>query len=192
MSVNILICGIGGQGTVLAAKLLDQAAMLSNLNVHSAETIGMAQRGGSVISHVRIGNDCYSPLIPYKKAEMLIAFEMTEAVRNLSYLKDDGIVVVNKKIIMPSTPQPKNIVTTENELLEILKQNAKVVKVVDSEKICKELKSLKVVNTILLGAAIKNGISGISEDILKEAIKKTVKPAFVDLNIKALEMGAKA
>ena len=95
---NILICGIGGQGTVLAAKLLDQAAIGAGLPVHSAETIGMAQRGGSVTSHVRIGDECFSPLIPYGTADMIIAFEMCEAVRNLDYLKKGGTVVVNKKI----------------------------------------------------------------------------------------------
>ena len=87
---NILICGIGGQGTVLAAKLLDQAAIASGLPVHSAETIGMAQRGGSVTSHVRIGKECFSPLIPFGTADMIISFEMCEAVRNLEYLKKGG------------------------------------------------------------------------------------------------------
>lgn len=189
MSVNILICGIGGQGTVLAAKLLAQAAMLSDLSVHSAETIGMAQRGGSVISHVRIGDDCFSPLIPHGQAEMIIAFEMSEAVRNLPYLKAGGAVIVNKKIMMPSTPQPANIVTSEDALINILKENAGFVKIVDSEKICDELQSQKVVNTVLLGAAIRYGISSISKDMVEEAIRKTVKPAFVDLNIAALEKG---
>ena len=82
MAKNILICGVGGQGTVLAAKVLSQAAVSSGKRVLSAETIGMAQRGGSVVSHVRIGENLFSPLIPKGKADVIIAFEATEAVRN--------------------------------------------------------------------------------------------------------------
>ena len=90
MTKNILICGVGGQGTVLAAKVLSQAAILGGKNVLSAETIGMAQRGGCVTSHVRIcdkNQKIFSPLIPYGQADILIAFDASEAVRNLSFLK---------------------------------------------------------------------------------------------------------
>ena len=189
MSVNILICGIGGQGTVLAAKLLDQAALLCGLTVHSAETIGMAQRGGSVVSHVRIGENCWSPLIPLGQADMIISFEMTEAVRNIQYLKRGGTIVVNKKVTLSSVCAGKENSADENSLLEFLNKNCGSVCVVDSEKICCELDTSKVVNTILLGAAASRGINGISIEKIKEALRTTVKPALVDINIKALEKG---
>lgn len=189
MSVNILICGIGGQGTVLAAKLLDQAALLCGLTVHSAETIGMAQRGGSVVSHVRIGENCWSPLIPLGQADMIISFEMTEAVRNIQYLKRGGTIVVNKKVTLSSACAGKENSADENSLLEFLNKNCGSVCVVDSEKICCELGTSKVVNTILLGAAASRGINGISIEKIKEALRTTVKPALVDINIKALEKG---
>lgn len=189
MSVNILICGIGGQGTVLAAKLLDQAALLCGLTVHSAETIGMAQRGGSVVSHVRIGENCWSPLITLGQADMIISFEMTEAVRNIQYLKRGGAIVVNKKVTLSSVCAGKENSADENSLLEFLNKNCGSVCVVDSEKICCELGTLKVVNTILLGAAASRGINGISIEKIKEALRTTVKPALVDINIKALEKG---
>ena len=99
MAKNILICGVGGQGTVLAAKVISQAAIANGEKVLSAETIGMAQRGGSVVSHVRIGSDVYSPLLPLGQADILIAFEAAEAVRNIEYLKEGGTVIDNKKII---------------------------------------------------------------------------------------------
>lgn len=189
MSVNILICGTGGQGTVLAAKLLDQAALICGLTVHSAETIGMAQRGGSVVSHVRIGEDCRSPLIPHGAADMIIAFEMTEAVRNIAYLKKGGTVIINKKII-PSSVNPGNENhADENSLLEFLNKNSGSVCVIDSDKICAELGSSKTVNTILLGAASAKGISGLSLEALEEAVRTTVKPAFIELNINALRKG---
>lgn len=189
MSVNILICGIGGQGTVLAAKLLDQAALLCGLTVHSVETIGMAQRGGSVVSHVRIGENCWSPLITLGQADMIISFEMTEAVRNIQYLKRGGTIVVNKKVTLSSVCAGKENSADENSLLEFLNKNCGSVCVVDSEKICCELGTSKVVNTILLGAAASRGINGISIEKIKEALRTTVKPALVDINIKALEKG---
>lgn len=189
MSVNILICGIGGQGTVLAAKLLDQAALLCGLTVHSAETIGMAQRGGSVVSHVRIGENCWSPLITLGQADMIISFEITEAVRNIQYLKRGGTIVVNKKVTLSSVCAGKENSADENSLLEFLNKNCGSVCVVDSEKICCELGTSKVVNTILLGAAASRGINGISIEKIKEALRTTVKPALVDINIKALEKG---
>lgn len=189
MSVNILICGTGGQGTVLAAKLLDNAALLCGLPVHSAETIGMAQRGGSVVSHVRIGENCWSPLIPLGQADMIIAFEMTEAVRNIPYLKKGGTAVVNKKLMASSVCVGKENPADENSLLDFLNKNCGSVCVVDSEKICAELGSSKAVNTILLGAAAAKGIGGLSLESLEEAVKTTVKPTFVELNISALRMG---
>ena len=102
MKKDILICGVGGQGTVLASKLIAAAAMEEGNTVHSAETIGMAQRGGSVTSHVRIG-EAYSPLIPKGKCDMILAFEPAEAVRNLPYLKKDGLVIVSSAPVKPTT-----------------------------------------------------------------------------------------
>ena len=103
MNKDILICGVGGQGTVLASRIIAAAAMEEGSPVHSAETIGMAQRGGSVTSHVRIGGEAYSPMIPFGAADMLLAFEPGEAVRNLRYLRKDGIAVVNTAAVKPVT-----------------------------------------------------------------------------------------
>ena len=101
MNKDILICGVGGQGTVLASRIIAAAAMDEGNAVHSAETIGMAQRGGSVTSHVRIGGEAYSPMIPPGGADMLLAFEPGEAERNLRYLKKGGTAVVNYRRTSP-------------------------------------------------------------------------------------------
>ena len=103
MSDNIVLCGVGGQGTVLASKLLAAAAMDRGLPVKTAETIGMAQRGGSVISHVRLGEGAASPLIGKGKADLIIAFEPAEAVRQLAYLRPAGTVVVSDRPIVPAS-----------------------------------------------------------------------------------------
>jgi indolepyruvate ferredoxin oxidoreductase beta subunit len=103
MKKDIMICGVGGQGTVLASKIIASSAMVEGNSVHSAETIGMAQRGGPVTSHVRVGEDAFSPLIPVGGADLLIAFEPSEAVRNLRYLKKDGFVIVNSVPVKPTS-----------------------------------------------------------------------------------------
>ena len=122
MNKDILLCGVGGQGTVLASKLIASAAMRCGDPVHSAETIGMAQRGGSVISHIRIGERAASPLIPRGNADILIAFEPAEAVRNLSYLKKDGVVIVNSTPVKPTTEALQEIGYDGTEMIAYLKK----------------------------------------------------------------------
>ncbi len=185
MTKNILICGVGGQGTVLAAKVLSQAAISGGQHALSAETIGMAQRGGSVTSHVRIGDNIFSPLIPKGTADIIIAFEAAEAVRNISYLKKDGLVIVNKKIVQPTTASLNNKTFSESEMIDYLEKTAGQVIAVDTDKACSDLHSSKVANMVLLGASCKTGL--ISKDELKAAIKLLVKPAFYELNLKAVD-----
>ena len=184
MSKNILICGVGGQGTVLAAKVISQAALSCGQKVLSAETIGMAQRGGSVVSHVRIGEDVFSPLIPKGQADVLIAFEAAEAVRNIDYLEKDGSVIVNHKVVQPTTASLTGKIFSEEEMCSFLKSHAKTI-CVDTDKACEELKSSRVVNMVLLGAACSSGI--VNPDELKNALKLLVKPEFFELNVKAID-----
>ena len=185
MSKNIIICGVGGQGTVLAAKVLSQAAISNGERVLSAETIGMAQRGGSVVSHVRIGEDVFSPLVPQGQADVLIAFEAAEAVRNIAFLKQGGSVIVNKKVVQPVTASLSGKAFDENEMISFLEKVAGNVIAVDTDQACKDLGSSKVVNMVLLGAASKTGL--ISKDELKAALKLLVKPEFYELNVRAID-----
>lgn len=185
MSKNILICGVGGQGTVLAAKVLSQAAISSGQKVMSAETIGMAQRGGSVVSHVRIGEDVYSPLIPEAQADIIIAFEAAEAVRNMKFLKAGGLVIVNKKIVQPVTASLTGTSFSESTMIEYLEKTAGKVIAVDTDQACKDLGSSKVVNIVLLGAACNTGL--VNKDEIKDALKLLVKPDFYELNCKAVD-----
>lgn len=185
MSKNILICGVGGQGTVLAAKVLSQAAISSGQKVMSAETIGMAQRGGSVVSHVRIGEDVYSPLIPEAQADIIIAFEAAEAVRNIKFLKAGGLVIVNKKIVQPVTASLTGTSFSESTMIEYLEKTAGKVIAVDTDQACKDLGSSKVVNIVLLGAACNTGL--VNKDEIKGALKLLVKPDFYELNCKAVD-----
>ena len=149
MNKDILLCGVGGQGTVLASKLIASAAMRCGNVVHSAETIGMAQRGGSVISHIRIGERAASPLIPRGNADILIAFEPAEAVRNLSYLKKDGVVIVNSTPVKPTTEALQETGYDGTEMIAYLKKKADCV-ILDGEALLKKAGSARCFNIVVL------------------------------------------
>ena len=185
MDKSILLCGVGGQGTVLASKLIAAAFMQAGEVVHSAETIGMAQRGGSVVSHVRIGSDVYSPLISEKTADIIIAFEAAEAVRNIKYLKDNGLVIVNKKIVQPVTASLTGKTFDEETMISYLEKVSGKVIAVDTDQACTDLGNSKVVNIVLLGAACNTGL--IDKEQIKSALKLLVKPEFYELNCKAVD-----
>ena len=138
MNKDILICGVGGQGTVLASKIIAAAAMEEGSSVHSAETIGMAQRGGSVTSHVRVGENACSPLIPFGGADMLLAFEPGEAVRNLRYLKKGGIAVVNTTAVKPVTESLRDTGYDGSEMTTYLRQKCDCI-FINAEEVCKLL-----------------------------------------------------
>ena len=188
MNKDILLCGVGGQGTVLASKLIASAAMRDGNIVHSAETIGMAQRGGSVTSHVRIGEKASAPLIPLGSADLILAFEPSEAVRNLKYLKKDGVVIVNSVPVKPVTESLKSTGYDGSEMIEYLKKKCSVI-VVDAEEICSELGSSKIFNVAILGVAIGTGKTGLKKEHVVAEIKERVKERFVELNLRALEKG---
>lgn len=192
MKSSIILAGVGGQGTVLASKLIAQAAQNKGLNARTAETIGMAQRGGCVVSHVRIGAEIFSPMVPKKTADVIIGFEPAEAVRCLPYLKQDGVVVVSSKAIKPVTASLTDTTYDGSEALDYLKKSVKKLIVVDGERISLEIGSAKVLNVALLGAASASGMLGLALDELENAIKERVAPRFVEMNLKALAAGAKA
>lgn len=191
MNKNCLLCGVGGQGVVLASKLIACAAINKGLFVRTTETIGMAQRGGSVVSHVRMGDEVCSPLIPKGRADIILAFEPGEAVRNLDYLKQGGTVVVNKKAVKPVTAALSEMSYNGMEMIEYLEKTVDNLLIVDGEEICRRAGSSKVLNTALLGAAVKSGILDVSIEEMKEEMKKNVKPKFIEMNERALELGAK-
>ena len=190
MGKNCLLCGVGGQGVVLASKLIAYAAMEKGLNVRTSETIGMSQRGGSVVTHVRMGETVHSPMIPKGTADVIMAFEPAEAVRNLSYLKEDGVMVVDKKAVKPVTATLSQSNYDGQDALTYLQRKVKNLYIIDGDAICEEAGSSKVLNVVLLGVALGSGVLDIRLEEMEEEIKKHVKPQFVEMNIRALELGA--
>ncbi len=190
MSTNIVLCGVGCQGTVLASKLVASAAMDKGFDVKSAETIGMAQKGGSVMSHLRIGNDALTPMIGSGEADLIIGFEPSETVRMLPFLKKGGAIITSDRAVMPVTAALKGSSykgTDMTDYLRSLSGTGKLV-IVDTESAVREVGSSKAMNMILLGAASRAGLLGdITHEDIIEAMKRKVKPQFVEMNIRALE-----
>lgn len=187
MHKNIILCGVGGQGTVLASKLIAAAAMARDIPVMSAETIGMAQRGGSVFSHLRMGKGIHSPMIAEHTADLILGFEPGEAVRMLPYLKKDGQVVVSSRSIMPVTASLAGSDYSGDEMLSYLKTCVDKLLIIDTPKALKELGSPKALNILLLGAAASWGALGLSCEDLKEAIRRKLPAKFHEMNFRALE-----
>ena len=188
--IDILLCGVGGQGTVLASKILARCAVSRAEAAHTAETIGMAQRGGCVTSHVRIG-DSHAPLIPIGGADAIIAFEPAEAVRAIAYLKPDGVIVANTCAIKPVTDTLASSGYSAGVMLDYLKKLPQRVVFIDGDAIARDCGSPRVVNMALLGAAAATGAIGTRIDELERVIA-TLAPKYREANLKALHMGAQA
>ena len=195
---NVLLTGVGGQGTVLAAKVLAQAAQAKGWQVRTAETIGMAQRGGSVVSHVRMGDngeEVIAPLVAKGTADMIIAFEPAEAARVLPYLAPDGVMVSATTSIQPITAALSSepylaettIASLDERLNECAAAPARFV-LVDDEAVLSQVGNRKALNTVLLAFALKTGHLPLSLDDLRDAICACVKPRFVELNLAAIDL----
>lgn len=195
---NVLLTGVGGQGTVLAAKVLAQAAQAKGWQVRTAETIGMAQRGGSVVSHVRMGDngeEVIAPLVAKGTADMVIAFEPAEAARVLPYLVRDGVMVSATTSIQPITAalstEPylaeATIASLRGRLNGSVEAPARFV-LVDDEAVLSQVGNRKALNTVLLAFALKTGHLPLSLDDLRDAIRVCVKPRFVELNLAAIDL----
>jgi len=184
---DIILCGVGGQGTVLASKMIAAAAMAKGLDVMSAETIGMAQKGGSVFSHLRVGSGMRTPMIAKGTADIIIAFEPAEAVRMLPFLKEGGRVVVNSCAVRPVTSVLKDSGYDGKEMIAYLGDNVKNLTVIDCEAACRSIGSPKVTNMVLLGAAVRSGALDFDMDEIKAVMAKMVKPQFVEANVRALD-----
>ena len=186
MHKNIILCGVGGQGTILASKLIAAAAMKKGLGVKTAETIGMAQRGGSVFSHVRLGEDLHSPMIAPGQADIIIAFEPAEALRHLPFLKEGGTVVASLAPIFPVSTLIGDSSYPLEEVLQQLKAAIKNLTLIDSEAAIRELGSPKVLNVLLLGAAVRTGELGLELEDIEAALHEKVPARFQELNDRAL------
>ncbi|GHU87937.1 pyruvate:ferredoxin (flavodoxin) oxidoreductase [Spirochaetia bacterium] len=193
MILNCLITGVGGQGTVLMSRLIGGAAINKGLEVRGAETIGMAQRGGSVVSHLRMGdggNGIHSPLIAPAEADIIIAFEPVEAVRVLPFLSPSGGMIVLNRGIPPVTSALGDKKYNPNEMIVYLKNTVVArLTVIDGEDLIARCGNPRVINVALLGAALAKGLFPFNADDIAALIKERLAPRFVEINLNALETG---
>ena len=196
--INVLLVGVGGQGTVLAAKVLAQAAQNKGWQVRTAETIGMAQRGGSVVSHVRMGSNgeaVHAPLVAPGTADVIIAFEPGEAARSLGYLRKGGVVVSATSLVQPVTAALSSTAYSEAEVVTGLRTELEgagaSLQLVDDAAILTALGNRRALNTVLLAAAVACGAVPLTLEELKQAVSACVKPQFVEMNIAAIEATAR-
>ena len=198
--LNVLLAGVGGQGTVLAAKVLASAAQSKRWAVRTAETIGMAQRGGSVVSHVRMasqGEELYASLVTPGTADLIVAFEPGEAARALPYLSRSGTVVTARTTVQPVTAAlagaPYDGAAVIGALRSALADQAPAARLVavDDVAVTTAVGTSRVLNMALLGAALATGGFPLALDDLREAVRACVKPQFVALNLAAIDEAAR-
>lgn len=186
MTRNIVIAGVGGQGTLLASKILGQCALNLGYDVKVSEVHGMSQRGGSVVTYVRYGDEVASPLIENGQADILLAFEQLECLRWLPVLRPDGVAVMSEQKIAPM-PVISGIEKYPENIPQIIRDSGVKLYSCDALGIAEELGNTKAVNVVLIGLLAKH--SGIPKEEFIKAIEQTVKPRFLELNLAAFERG---
>ncbi len=185
MSKNIMIVGVGGQGTLLASRILGHAVLNEGYDVKLSEVHGMSQRGGSVVTYVKYGDEVYSPIIGEGEADIILAFEMLEAYRALPYLKKGGVMIANTQFINPM-PVITGAMSYPENIEEKLKAKVRLVSA-DALSLAKEAGNIKAVNVVLIGVMAKN--TNIAYERWIDVIKSTVPEKFLDVNLKAFELG---
>ncbi|MFZ7121082.1 MAG: indolepyruvate oxidoreductase subunit beta [Eubacteriaceae bacterium] len=183
---NILIVGVGGQGTLLTSRILGNLAVELGYDVKLSEVHGMSQRGGSVETHVKYGEKVNSPLIEVSQADIILSFEKLEALRWKHYLSPQGVLLVNDQQIDPM-PVITGAEKYPDNIIDTLKEQCSNVIAVDAVTIAKEIGNIRVVNTVLLGLLAKN--MEIDKEKWIDAIKTTVPAKTIDINIEAFERG---
>lgn len=185
MTKKIMIVGVGGQGTLLASRILGNTVINEGYDVKVSEVHGMSQRGGSVVTYVKYGDEVYSPIIDKGEADIILAFEMLEAYRAMPFLKKGGKLIVNTQEIDPmpvitgAMEYPENIAEKLQEKLDV--------KLVDALSLAEKAGNFKAVNVVLIGVMAKS--TDIEYEKWVETIKTTVPPKFLDVNLEAFNLG---
>jgi indolepyruvate ferredoxin oxidoreductase beta subunit len=191
---NILICGIGGQGVVLAGKIISVAAFESGLDIKTSEVHGMSQRGGSVSTHIRIGEKIFSPLIPKNKASIILSFDIYETVRYIRSFANVNTVIISSeygKMPVWTTKDKKARIREElmsaQYIADFLKANFKSLRLINDKKIAEDIGNIKISNIVSIG--LLSNFTQIEEKTWLKAVKNNVPAITADLNIKAFLAG---
>ena len=186
---NIILAGVGGQGTVLASEILGTAAVMAGFNVQESEVLGMSQRGGAVVSHIRFGSKVYGPIVPDGKGDVLVALEISEALRNITLLSRQGLSIVNTRPIIPYTVSIGiSKYPSLEEIMERLTKYARVI-AIDATELAGKAGNVVAVNTVMLGALAGSGRFPIGRETILKAIEARVNKNVVQVNRKAFMLG---
>ena len=190
---NILITGVGGQGVILMSELLGRAAVADELRVRGSEILGMAVRGGSVISVIRIGDKVYGPLIPMGKCNTLVGMEPSEALRNIAYLSKSSLVILNTAATVPFTVSVgESKYPSLAKIMEKLgKASGRIIQL-NAAQLAQEAGSLLTTNIVMLGALFGTGLPPIKTATIKESIQARFPAKVAPVNIKAFDLGYEA
>jgi indolepyruvate ferredoxin oxidoreductase beta subunit len=183
---NVIMVGVGGQGIILASELLAEAALLAGHDVRKSDVHGMAQRGGSVSSHVRFGKKVLSPLIELGRADIMLAFEKVEGLRSCEYLKSGGTIIMNDVEIIPTTVS-LGMGSYPHDVPERLRELGFEVVLVDAQEKAKRAGTVKAANVVLLAALAS--FLDIGKGIWSEVIGRRVPKKFLDVNLEAFRLG---
>ena len=184
--VNILVVGVGGQGTILASELLSGVLIAAGYEVKKSEVHGMAQRGGRVVSHVRFGRKVYSPLIVKGEADILVGFEMAETLRSLDWLVSGARVLAEKRAILSYTSQV-GLEPYPFDALDQIRSAGFELNVVDGEALAIQAGEKKTANVVLMGLLAR--YLPVQRGVWEETIRKNMPAKFVDVNLRAFELG---
>ena len=184
-----MFSGVGGQGVVVLSDIFCEAALISGFDVAKAEVHGMAQRGGSIVAHARVGDKVQSPLIERGMADVVLGFEILETARVLYMLKQEGKVVLNTKFMPPSSESKSAKPVNQAQLLDMIRNRGARVYEINAMNMAEKLGHLLVVNTILLGALSALPENPIKKESFEEAISKSFKEKFIKINLQAFELG---
>lgn len=191
--LNIIIAGVGGQGVVLMSEILGTAAVRDGFKVRGSEVLGMAQRGGSVFSNIRLGDEVYAPLTTDGKCDVMVAVEPSEALRNIQYLNKNTTVILNTRKVIPATvSMGKSTYPEIDQIIARLKMVTPYIITLDATDLAEKAGSRQATNVVMLGAAMGCGKIPINIDTVKEVIKERVPVKAVEANMKAFDLGAQA
>jgi indolepyruvate ferredoxin oxidoreductase beta subunit len=187
-NLNIMLVGVGGQGTLLASRVLGTVALKKSYDVKVSEVHGMSQRGGNVVTYVKFGNKVHSPLIEKGEADIILAFEQLEALRWIKYLKEDGMMIINDQKI---DPMPVIIGKTKypESIIEKIKESYGNILYLDALSIAKQCGNIKAVNTVLIGVMAAN--TNVEKQVWVESMSEVIPQKLLDVNLKAFEEGYK-
>ncbi|MFW9896753.1 MAG: indolepyruvate oxidoreductase subunit beta [Candidatus Thorarchaeota archaeon] len=198
MTYNIMTSGVGGQGLMLVSNILGLACAEFGLNIRTAETHGLAQRSGTIYTHIRIGDNIFSPLIPYGEADVLMGMEAMETLRYIEFLKPNGTIIMNNYIWYPVQSTYQRVINDEssyvsiNEILTQLKRVTQKIHVINALELANKAGNPLTSNVVLLGAMTKLERFPVAVEQIKDVLVNVVPKKALEANLKALQLGSKA